>query len=138
MPDSTQFMPQENPDRSIALANRFDNVDGYIASRKADVQTVTEELRQTLRNALPGYGEKVSYQMPTVTVNGKPLMYFAAWKHHIGLYPIPTLDEPLEEEISAYRAAKDTVRLPLSKPIPYDLVARLAEALLNKRSDQPN
>lgn len=115
------------------MAHQAKTVDDYIASFPADVETIIQEIRRTIRKAAPGTDETISYQMPTVTLNGQSLMYFAAWKHHIGLYPIPALDEPLEQEISPYRAAKDTVRLPLRNPIPYDLIERLVAVLFQQR-----
>jgi len=61
------------------------------------------------------------------------LVSFAGWKHHIGLYPIPRADDALEQELAPYRATKDTLRLPLSKPIPYDLIERLVAFLVTRR-----
>ena len=63
--------------------------------------------------------------MPTITLDGHSSVYFAAWKHHIGVYPIPRADEALEKDLAPYRSTKDTVRLPLDQPIPYDLVERV-------------
>lgn len=119
-------------DRERTLA-KADTVDGYIATLPADVQPIIEEIRRLIRATIPDSGEKISYNMPTVTIDGHALMYFAAWKHHIGIYPIPVLDDDLESEISPLRAAKDTVRFPLAKPIPYDLLSRIALAVLHKR-----
>ncbi len=87
-------------------------------------------MRTRLHAAAPGAGETIRYQMPTITLHGKYLVYFAAWKRHIGLYPIPRLGEALEAEITPYRAAKDTVRFPLKKPLPFELIERLVAALV--------
>ena len=62
------------------------------------------------------------------------VVHYAAWKHHIGLYPIPALDTELEQEVSRYRAAKDTMRIPLREPIPHDLLGRLVTALAKERA----
>jgi uncharacterized protein YdhG (YjbR/CyaY superfamily) len=61
------------------------------------------------------------------------LMYFAAWKKHIGIYPIPVLDDALERQVSPYRSGKDSVKFPLQEPIPYDLIAKLVAVLLQRR-----
>jgi uncharacterized protein YdhG (YjbR/CyaY superfamily) len=61
-------------------------------------------------------------------------VYFAAWKHHIAVYPLPEVDEALDQELAPYRAAKGTARFPLSKPIPYDLIERLAALLVAQRA----
>jgi uncharacterized protein YdhG (YjbR/CyaY superfamily) len=117
------------------MAAKFASIDDYISSFPEDVQIILEEIRRTVRNAVPTAGETISYQMPTITLNGTSLVHFAAWKHHIGLYPIPTADEALERELAPYRATKDTVRLPLQQPIPYDLVERLVALLVTQRVD---
>jgi len=63
--------------------------------------------------------------MPTVELNGKYLVYFAAWKDHIGFYPTPSGIEAFQKELSSYEGAKGSVRFPLEKPIPYDLVRKI-------------
>ena len=68
--------------------------------------------------------------MPVFSLDGTYLVYVGAWKHHIGLYPIPVLPADLEREIAPYRTKTDTVRFLYKKPIPYDLIERLIEALL--------
>lgn len=115
------------------MAPTFATIDDYIRSFPEDVQLLLEELRATIRSTAPGTGEAISYQMPTVTLNGKSLVYFAAWKNHIGLYPVPTADDALELELAPYRAAKNTVRFPLREPVPYDLIRRLVELLVRQR-----
>ena len=117
------------------MADKFATIDDYISSFPEDVQIILEEVRRTIRNAVPTADETISYEMPTITLNGKSLVYFAAWKHHIGLYPIPTADEAFEQELAPYRGTKDTVRLPLRQPIPYDLIERLVALLVKQRVD---
>ncbi|MDQ3475956.1 MAG: DUF1801 domain-containing protein [Actinomycetota bacterium] len=117
------------------MAPQFATIDDYIASYPDDVQSILEEVRRTIRSAVPAPGETISYAMPTITLDGKPLVYFAAWKQHIGLYPIPRADEATERDLAPYRSTKDTVKLPFDKPIPYDLVKRLAELLVTRRAE---
>lgn len=105
-------------------------VDDYIAALPAEAQPVLQRIRNIIHAGAPGAVESIRYQMPTVFVDGHYLVYFAAWKHHIGLYPIPTLDEALEAEVTPYRAPKDSLRFPYRQPIPYDLFARLVAALV--------
>jgi uncharacterized protein YdhG (YjbR/CyaY superfamily) len=115
------------------MAAKFASVDDYIASFPDDVQVILENVRRTIRGVVPDAGEKISYQMPVVTLGGKPLVHFAAWKHHLGLYPVPQGDDALEPEIAPYRATKDTVRLPYAQPIPYALIGRITELLVRNR-----
>ena len=115
------------------MAEQFETVDEYIATCPAEVRPILEQIRETIRTTAPTTGETIKYKMPTVTLDGKALFYFAAWKHHIGIYPIPRLDDELEARVAPLRAAKDTVQLKLKDPMPYDLIANLTEVLVQNR-----
>lgn len=115
------------------MAQHFTSVDDYIASQPADVQTVLQEIRQRAHAAVPGAGEMISYDIPTITINGRYVVYFAAWKHHVSVYPVPRGDEAFEQEIAPYRAAKGTLKFPLGKPVPYELIGKVAELLAAAR-----
>jgi uncharacterized protein YdhG (YjbR/CyaY superfamily) len=115
------------------MTRQFATIDEYIGSFPEDVQVVLGKVRSTIRNAAPGAGERISYQIPAFTVGGRDLVYFAAWKHHISLYPVPVEDEAFEQELAPYRAAKSTVRFPLRKPVPYDLIERLVARRVERR-----
>lgn len=116
------------------MAQNFDTVDGYIASFPPEVRAVLEDLRRLVRGVLPDAVEEISYEMPTYKVDGKALVYFAGWKSHVSLYPVPLLDEPLEREVAPFRSGKDTVRFPLSETIPDELVSRIVTALRDART----
>lgn len=110
---------------------KFASVDDYIASFPPDVQPLLQQVRQAILAVVPAAGETISYQIPTVTLGGKAILYFAGWKHHISLYPAPRGDDAFERQLAPYRSEKSTLKFPLSKPVPYDLigqVARLAAA----------
>ncbi len=104
-------------------------VEEYIATLPPDAATIMEGLRRTIRDTVPGVEEKISYSMPTFLLDGSPLVHVAAWKKHIGLYPLPELTGP----VAPYRGAKDAMRLPLAEPIPYELVGRVVAALADRR-----
>ena len=116
------------------MAPRFASVDDYIASYPEETRTQLAGVRRTIREVAPHAGEKISYGMATFTVDGKPLIYYAGWKNHVGLYPVPTGDARFEEAISPYRRAKDTVRFPISRPVPLELVSEIAELCLRRRA----
>jgi uncharacterized protein YdhG (YjbR/CyaY superfamily) len=101
-------------------------VDEYIGTFPADVQPILERVRQAILRAVPTARETISYQIPTFTLDGARLLYFAGWKHHISLYPAPRGDESFEHQLGPYRSAKSTVRFPLSRPVPYDLIEQIA------------
>jgi uncharacterized protein YdhG (YjbR/CyaY superfamily) len=100
------------------------DIDEYIAGFPSDVQRILKKIRATIRKVVPGAKEKISYQMPAFTLNGN-LVYFAAFKKHIGFYPMTTAVKKFRKELAGYAGAKGSVRFPLDKPIPYDLIARI-------------
>jgi uncharacterized protein YdhG (YjbR/CyaY superfamily) len=104
-----------------------EDIDEYIAGFPKDVQAILEKIRMTIRKAAPDAEETISYQIPTFTLEGSYLVYFAAFKKHIGLYPAPRGNEMFKDELSAYEGGKGTVRFPLDKPIPYSLITRIVK-----------
>jgi uncharacterized protein YdhG (YjbR/CyaY superfamily) len=118
------------------MAQHFNNVDEYIASFPAEVQGILQEIRRRCRAAVPGSGETISYGIPTVTLDGNYVVYFAGWAHHISVYPVPTGDEAFQAAIAPYRAAKGTLKFPLTKPMPYGLIEETAALLAAQRRGQ--
>ncbi len=104
----------------------FKNTDDYIATFPKNVQSILQELRQTIRDAAPEAEEIISYQMPAFKLNGI-LVWFAAFKNHIGFFPKTSAIEAFKNELSPYEVSKGTIRFPLDKPIPLDLVKRIVQ-----------
>jgi len=104
---------------------QFKTVDEYIETFPKGVQGILQRMRLTIRKAAPEAVETISYHMPTFKLNGKGLVYFAAYENHVGLYPIPSGMKAFEKELSAYKQGKGSVQFPIDKPIPYDLVRRI-------------
>lgn len=102
----------------------FTSVEAYISSFPEEVQTILQEIRAVIKAAAPEAKEKISYGIPTFTLNGN-LVHFGAYKNHIGFYPAPSGIEAFKEDLSVYVGAKGTVRFPLDKPIPYGLISRI-------------
>ena len=109
---------------------KFETVDAYIASFPPETQRSLDAVRAAIRAAAPGTEEKISYDIPTYTLNGERVVYFAGWKHHISVYPIPAADAELDAALAPYKAARGTLRFPLDKPIPLDLIGTVAATLL--------
>ncbi|HMN30468.1 MAG TPA: DUF1801 domain-containing protein, partial [Caldilineaceae bacterium] len=102
------------------------DIDAYIARFPAEVQAILHRIRQTIHEAAPGAQEKISYQMPAFHLHGN-LVYFAAWKQHIGFYPPISGDEELRREAAVYAGEKGNLRFPLDQPIPYDLIRKIVK-----------
>lgn len=104
----------------------FASIDEYIATFPEEIQTILQEIRETIKAAAPDAEEKISYQMPTFALKGN-LVHFAAFKNHIGFYPTPSGTEAFKEEIANYQAAKGSIRFPLDEPMPLDLITRIVK-----------
>ena len=103
----------------------FNSVDEYIASFPEDVQKILEEVRRTVKAAAPEAGEKISYNMPTFTLNGRYLVYFAGWKNHIAFYGAPRGNPEFKEDLSPYEAGAGTLQFPYDQPIPHKLITEI-------------
>ena len=101
-------------------------IDEYIAGFPNDTQEILQKIRATIRKAAPDAQEKIAYQMPTFFLKGN-LVHFAAFKKHIGFYPVPTGIEAFKKELSVYEGGKGSVQFPLDQPIPYDLISRIVK-----------
>jgi uncharacterized protein YdhG (YjbR/CyaY superfamily) len=115
------------------VTTAFATVDEYIGSFPDDVRTILDEIRRRIHTAVPEAAETISYQIPTFTLGGSAFVYFAGWKHHVAVYPIPPGDAAFEQELAPYRAAKGTLKFPLKRPIPFDLIERVAVLLAAQR-----
>lgn len=102
------------------------SVEGYIAALPPSSRDVATSLRRTIHDAVPALSEAIKYGMPAFLLEGEPLLYFAVWKKHVGMYPLYRGDAELEARVGRYRDGKDTLRFLLSEPIPYDVVAHVA------------
>jgi uncharacterized protein YdhG (YjbR/CyaY superfamily) len=116
------------------VAPKFSSVDEYIASFPPEVQATLQDVRRVMRAAAPGTQEAISYGIPTLTLEGRYLIYFAGWKRHISVYPIPSGDEALQGDLAPYVAAKGTLRFPIDQPIPLELIGRATAAALAART----
>lgn len=106
-------------------------VDDYIAAFPPEVQDILRRIREVVRNAAPQAQEVISYRMPALRQNGI-LLYYAAFRNHIGLYPPVTGDAAIEQAIAPYAGEKGNLRFPLDKPIPYDLIADITALRLKQ------
>lgn len=115
---------------------RYETVDEYVADLPHNVQVVLEDLRKSIRALLPDATETISYQIPAFKLNGKYVVYFAGYKSHVSLYPIPPGDESFEAEIAPYKRGKGTIGFPLDQPIPYNLVSNVVGLLLKQNKSR--
>lgn len=113
----------------------YATVDEYIASFPGDVQRTLEDVRAAIRAVVPGTEERISYGIPTFALDGRYVVYFSGWKRHVSVYPIPDTsgDAALERELKPFIAGKGTLKFALDKPLPIELIQRVAACLLEQR-----
>jgi uncharacterized protein YdhG (YjbR/CyaY superfamily) len=123
-----------------ATDKKAESIDEYIAGFPQETQKVLEEIRATIKNVVPEAEETISYGMPTFNLYGHYLVYFAAYKKHIGFYPAPVGNDLFKQELSSYKTGKGSVQFPLAKPMPLDLIVKIVQfrvkVSLEKRKKQ--
>jgi uncharacterized protein YdhG (YjbR/CyaY superfamily) len=108
------------------------SIDEYIAAAPAEVRLVLQAVRCTIRQVAPAAEERISYRMPAYFLDGA-LVYFAAFKQHVGLYP-PVRDPSLQAQLARYAGPKGNLRFPLSEPMPLALIRRVVEARIREQA----
>ncbi len=114
----------------------MNTVDDYIAGFPKKTQSILKKIRNLILSNAPDAAESMAYAMPAYKTKGKPLVYFAAYKNHIGFYATPTGHKAFEAELSAYKQGKGSVQFPLNKPMPYDLIARIVKFRVKENSNK--
>jgi len=117
------------------MSDGIAGVDEYIERLPIEVRERLEEVRSLIRSIAPETGETISYGIPTVTLGGRYVVYYAAWKSHMSLYPVPRGDEELDQEIAPYLAGKGTLRFPHDRPLPIGLIEKVVRRLVEQRLD---
>ncbi|MBF6641018.1 DUF1801 domain-containing protein [Flavobacterium sp. J49] len=113
------------------MKTTFKSVDEYIALQTTEVQSLLEAIRKTIKQTAPQAEESISYQMPAYKLKG-PLVYFAAYKNHIGFYPTGSGIKAFQKEIEGYKNSKGAVQFALNQPIPHDLIRKMVLFKVNE------
>lgn len=108
----------------MEIKKSYNTIDEYISAFPEEVQTLLLKIRNVIKEIAPEAEEKISYQMPAFFQNGV-LVYFGAFKDHIGFFPTGNGIEAFLDELSEYKTSKGTIQFPYGKPIPYDLIKRI-------------
>jgi len=106
--------------------DNYKNTDEYIAGFPESTREILEQLRATIKNAVPEAEEAIRYGMPTFRLKGN-LVHFAAFKNHIGFYPTSSGIEAFKDMLSGYNLSKGTIQFPIEKPIPFDLITQIVD-----------
>ena len=109
----------------------INSIDEYIGTFPQEIQILLEQVRATIKQAAPEAEEAIKYAMPTFVLNGN-LVHFAAFKNHIGFYPVPSGIEAFKKELSVYKGAKGSVQFPLDEPMPLKLISEIVKFRVNE------
>ncbi|MCR8667687.1 DUF1801 domain-containing protein [Aestuariibaculum sp. M13] len=118
------------------MKTEIKSVEQYIKEFPLETQGILKQLRTIIFKAAPASSESISYGMPAYKTNGKPLVYFGAFKKHIGFYATPSGHSEFANELSKYRQGKGSVQFPLNEPIPFDLIKQIVEFRVKENSIQ--
>lgn len=111
------------------MSNKPTTIDEYLASLSKDKRAALEKLRRAISAAAPRAEEGFSYGLPAFRLDGRPLVWFAAWKHHYSLYPMSSIVmDAYAADLSGYQTSKGMIRFPATKPLPCGLVKKLVKA----------
>lgn len=111
------------------------DVNDYIARYPPDIQKLLNQVRATIRRAAPKAEETIKYAMPTYVLNGN-LVYFAAFKKHIGFYPVPKGDEVFQKELSGYKQGKGSIQFPIDQPMPLLLIRKMVKLRIMENAER--
>lgn len=106
---------------------KVDTIDDYIGTFPSDVQSLLNKVRSTIKQSAPEMSEGISYKIPTFYLNGKYLVYFAGFTNHISVYPATTEAVDKVKGLSEYKVSKGTLKFPLEKPIPFNLIEQFVK-----------
>lgn len=113
----------------------MNEIDQYILQFPEETRDILNKIRALIKENVPNAIESIAYGMPAYKLNKKPLVYFAAYKTHIGFYATPSGHEAFKEELSKYKQGKGSVQFPLDQPIPYDLIVRMVKFRVQETGD---
>jgi len=107
------------------MEQKAKSTDEYIKGFPADIQGILENIRRVIKEAAPGAKEVISYGMPGFKLNNRLLIWFAAFKDHVSIFPTGSGVEAFKDKLKGYKTSKGTIQLPLDKPVPYSLIAEI-------------
>lgn len=111
------------------------NINDYLSRFPAEIQKVLEQIRRTVKKAAPDAEETIKYGMPAFMLNGNQI-YFAAFKKHVGFYPVPTGNKDFKKEFKGFKTGKGSIQFPFDKPMPIDLISKIVRYNFSKNLDK--
>lgn len=117
------------------MKGAYKNIDAYIAAQPAEVRERLVQMRQAINTVAPKAEEVISYGMPAFKFHGM-LVYFAAYRHHIGFYSLPTAHHAFQKDLAGYKQGKGSVQFPLDKPLPITLIKKMVRYRVKENTEK--
>lgn len=114
---------------------KYSSIDQYITEAPAEVKQILINIRNLISEKAPEAVSCIAYNMPAFKYHKKPLVYFAAFKNHIGFYALPSGNVAFQKELTKYKTGKGSIQFPLDQEIPYDLIGQLVEFRVAEMND---
>lgn len=108
-------------------SKKYTSIDHYLADLPTDIVEILKKIRKVIAASAPDATDYIAYNMPAFKLHQKPLVYFAAFKNHIGFYALPSGNEAFQKELTKYKTGKGSIQFPLNEEIPYALIAQIVE-----------
>ena len=118
------------------MREKFATIDEYIASFPGHIREIMVQVRKTIMDNAPDAVESISWGMPAFKTRGKPLVYFAGHKKHLGFYGTPIIHPEFAGALSAYKQGKGSVQFPYNKPVPYETIGRIVKFRISENSEK--
>jgi len=116
-------------------ATKFKTVQEYLSAQPGAVKALLQQMRSTIKEAAPGAEEVISYNMPAFKLDGM-LVWYAAFKNHIGFYPRPSGLEAFKKDIAVYKSSKGAVQFPMDQPLPLALVTKIVKYRVKENKEE--
>lgn len=119
----------------MSTQTKFKTIDEYHAAFPAEVQTILAEIRKTIKQTAPDAKEVISYNMPAFRQHGI-LVYYAAYKSHIGFYSLPSGNQAFQKQLAKYKQGKGSIQFPIDKPMPLKLITDMVKYRLTEDQEK--
>jgi uncharacterized protein YdhG (YjbR/CyaY superfamily) len=118
------------------MSAKAKNIDEYLEGFPALTKKMLQQVRATVKKTAPRAEEVISYSIPACKLNNRILIFFAGWKDHISMYPVPRANQTLQKEISRYQTGKGTLQFPLDKPLPVKFISKIVKLRMKENSEK--
>lgn len=117
------------------MPTKAKNIDEYVKDFPTGTKKMLQQIRSTIKKTAPGSEEVISYSMPAFRLNKRILVYFAGWKDHVSVYPVPKANQTLQKEISRYQTGRGTLQFTLDKPLPVKFISKIVKLRMKENSE---